>query len=226
MSKKTEEQGKVLLAQNPHAVREPRENNLELAIGHEVRKLRKKLGLTVTDLSNATGISSGMLSKIENGNISPSLSSLQALSRALGIPLTTLFRGFEERRSASFVKSGEGLNIERRGTRAGHQYSLLGHIDDNSSGVMVEPYLITLTAESDVFPTFQHEGLEFLYMISGEVVYRHANLLYRMRVGDSLLFDADAPHGPEQLVRLPAGSLSIVCYAKSNGFVSASGYFP
>ena len=76
MSKKTEEQGKVLLAQNPHAVREPRENNLELAIGHEVRKLRKKLGLTVTDLSNATGISSGMLSKIENGNISPSLASL------------------------------------------------------------------------------------------------------------------------------------------------------
>src|SRR6266852_2665503 len=202
MSKKTEEQGKVLLAQNPHAVREPRENNLELAIGHEVRKLRKKLGLTVTDLSNATGISSGMLSKIENGNISPSLASLQALSRALGIPLTTLFRGFEERRSASFVKSGEGLNIERRGTRAGHQYSLLGHIDDNSSGVMVEPYLITLTAESDVFPTFQHEGLEFLYMISGEVVYRHANLL----------FDADAPHGPEQLVRLPARYLSIICY--------------
>jgi hypothetical protein len=153
-----------------------------------------------------------MLSKIENGNISPSLASLQALSRALGIPLTTLFRGFEERRSASFVKSGEGLNIERRGTRAGHQYSLLGHIDDNSSGVMVEPYLITLTAESDVFPTFQHEGLEFLYMISGEVVYRHANLLYRMRAGDSLLFDADAPHGPEQLVRLPARYLSIICY--------------
>jgi transcriptional regulator with XRE-family HTH domain len=212
MSKKSEEQGKILLAQNPHAVREPRENNLELAIGHEVRRLRKKLGLTVTDLSTATGISSGMLSKIENGNISPSLSSLQALSRALGIPLTTLFRGFEERRSASFVKSGEGLNIERRGTRAGHQYSLLGHIDDNSSGVLVEPYLITLTAESDVFPTFQHEGLEFLYMISGEVIYRHANLLYRMRAGDSLLFDADAPHGPEQLVRLPARYLSIICY--------------
>ena len=212
MSKKSEEQGKILLAQNPHAVREPRENNLELAIGHEVRRLRKKLGLTVTDLSTAPGISSGMLSKIENGNISPSLSSLQALSRALGIPLTTLFRGFEERRSASFVKSGEGLNIERRGTRAGHQYSLLGHIDDNSSGVLVEPYLITLTAESDVFPTFQHEGLEFLYMISGEVIYRHANLLYRMRAGDSLLFDADAPHGPEQLVRLPARYLSIICY--------------
>ncbi len=129
MSKKAQDEGAVLLGQNPHAIREPRENNLELAIGHEVRTLRKKLGLTVTDLASATGISSGMLSKIENGNISPSLASLQALSGALGIPLTALFRGFEERRSASYVKSGEGLNLERRGTRAGHQYSLLGHID-------------------------------------------------------------------------------------------------
>jgi len=215
MSKKSEQDRVVPFGQNPHAIRESRENNLELAIGHEVRTLRKKLGLTVTDLANATGISSGMLSKIENGNISPSLSSLQALSGALGIPLTALFRGFEERRSASYVKSGEGLDIERRGTRAGHHYSLLGHIDNNSSGVMVEPYLITLTTESDVFPAFQHEGLEFLYMLSVEVVYRHANLLYRMRTGDSLFFDADAPHGPEQLVRLPARYLSIICYRRS-----------
>ena len=118
MSKKSEQDRVAPFGQNPHAIRESRENNLELAIGHEVRTLRKKLGLTVTDLANATGISSGMLSKIENGNISPSLSSLQALSGALGIPLTALFRGFEERRSASYVKSGEGLDIERRGTRA------------------------------------------------------------------------------------------------------------
>ena len=78
----------------------------------------------------------------------------------------------------------------------------------------MEPYLITLTADSDVFPTFQHEGLEFLYMLSGEVVYRHANLKYRMRTGDSLMFDADAPHGPEELVRLPARYLSIICYPR------------
>ncbi len=51
-------------------------------------------------------------------------------------------------------------------------------------------------------------------MLSGEVIYRHANLLYRMRAGDSLFFDADAPHGPEELVRLPARYLSIICYRR------------
>src|SRR5690348_11330902 len=71
--------GRAPFSQDPHAVREPKENNLEMAIGHEVRAYRKKLGITVTDLAAATGISLGMLSKIENGNISPSLTTLQSL---------------------------------------------------------------------------------------------------------------------------------------------------
>jgi DNA-binding XRE family transcriptional regulator/mannose-6-phosphate isomerase-like protein (cupin superfamily) len=210
---KTQANGlKPALTQDPHAVREPRANNLEMAIGHEVRTYRKKLGITVADLAAATGMSVGMLSKIENGNISPSLTTLQALSKALGMPITAFFKGFEEPKSASFVKAGEGVNLERRGTRAGHHYSLLGHIENNASGVVVEPYLITLNAESDVFPTFQHEGMEFLYMLEGEVVYRHGDSLYRMQAGDSLFFDADAPHGPEELVSLPARYLSIISY--------------
>ncbi|MFK0166525.1 helix-turn-helix domain-containing protein [Rhizobium sp. NPDC090279] len=204
--------GRPAFSQNPHAVREPKENNLEMAIGHEVRAYRKKLGITVTDLAAATGISLGMLSKIENGNISPSLTTLQSLSRALGVPLTAFFRRYEEPRNAVFVKAGQGVELERRGTRAGHQYNLLGHIDNNSSGVIVEPYLITLTADSDVFPTFQHEGMEFLYMLEGEVMYRHGDQLYPMQPGDSLFFDADARHGPEVLVKLPAKYLSIISY--------------
>jgi transcriptional regulator with XRE-family HTH domain len=209
---RTSPQVRPTLNQDPHAVREPRENNLELAIGHEVRAYRKQLGLTIADLAAATEMSVGMLSKIETGNISPSLGTLQSLSKTLGVPITALFRRFEESRGASFVKAGAGVDTDRRGTRAGHQYSLLGALENNSSGVTVEPYLITLTTESDVFPTFQHGGLEFLYMLEGEVVYRHADKLFAMQPGDSLFFDADAPHGPEELVQLPARYLSIICY--------------
>lgn len=205
---------KQRFTQNPHAVREPQENHLEIAIGHEVRVYRKKLGLTIADLAVAADISVGMMSKIETGSISPSLTTLQALSKALGAPLTAFFRRFEEDRASIFVKAGTGVNIERRGTRAGHQYALLGAIESQSSDVTVEPYLITLTTESDVFPIFQHKGVEFLYMIEGEVVYRHADQLFRMQPGDSLFFDADARHGPEELVSLPARYLSIISYAR------------
>ncbi|WP_296745017.1 helix-turn-helix domain-containing protein [Mesorhizobium sp.] len=204
------------LVQDPHAVRDTRENVLEVAIGHEVRALRKKLGITVADLAATTGLSLGMLSKIENGITSPSLTTLKSLSHALGVPLTAFFRSFEEERKAVFVKAGSGVDVERRGTRAGHQYTLLGHIGSDTS-VVVEPYLITLTEDSDVFPTFQHDGMEFLYMLEGEVVYRHGSNLYRMTPGDSLFFDADAPHGPEELTHLPMRYLSIISYPRGRG---------
>lgn len=200
------------LKQDPHAVRDSRENVLEVAIGREVRNYRKKLGITVADLALATGISIGMLSKIENGNTSPSLRTLQTLSRSLGVPVSAFFRRFEDEHNAVFVKAGEGLDVERRGTRAGHQYTLLGHVGPNSSGVIVEPYLITLSEDSDVFPTFQHSGMEFLYMLEGSVTYRHAQDLFEMSPGDSLFFDADAPHGPEKLGSLPIRYLSIIAY--------------
>lgn len=204
--------GKPAFDQDPHRVREITERNLEAAIGREVRNFRRQQGMTVADLANVTGLSIGMLSKIENGNTSPSLTTLQVLSHAFSVPVTAFFRSYEERREAQHVRAGEHVEIERRGTRAGHQYNLLGHIGSNNSGVVVEPYIITLTTESDTFPAFQHEGLELLYMLEGEVDYRHGDTVYPLKPGDSLFFDADAPHGPEGLVKLPARYLSVIAY--------------
>ena len=82
--------------------------------------------------------------------------------------------------------------------------------------MIVEPYMITLTEESDIFPTFQHDGIELLYMLEGEVVYRHGDETYLMEPGDSLFFDADAPHGPEKLNKLPARYLSVISYPQAN----------
>ena len=200
------------LRQDPHGVKEEREKVLEVAIGREIRAFRKQQGITVADLSKLTDLSIGMLSKIENGNTSPSLTTLQTLANALSVPLTSFFRGYEENREAILTKAGEGVEIERDGTRAGHQYNLLGHIGSNSSGVIVEPYLLTLSSESDTFKTFQHSGIEMIYMLEGKVDYLHGKTIYPLEPGDTLFFDADAPHGPERLVELPIRYLSIICY--------------
>ena len=203
---------KLKFGQDPHATRETSEKVLEVAIGREIHAFRKQQNITVAELAAETNLSIGMLSKIENGNTSPSLSTLQTISNALSVPLTAFFRQYEEQRMAVHTKAGEGVQIERQGTRAGHQYNLLGHIGGNSSSVIVEPYLITLDDESDTFKTFQHSGIETIFMLEGEVNYLHGNQIYCLKPGDTLFFDADAPHGPEKLVKLPARYLSIISY--------------
>jgi transcriptional regulator with XRE-family HTH domain len=203
------------LTQNPHHTSSVQEKVLEVAIGRSVRAFRKQQNLTVAELSRQTDISVGMLSKIENGNTSPSLNTLQTLANALSAPLTAFFREFEEKREAVHTIAGQGITIEREGTRAGHQYNLLGHIGANTSGVIVEPYLIVLSLESDTFETFQHDGIETIFMLEGAIDYRHGSRIYPLRPRDTLFFEADAPHGPETLVELPARYLSIISYSQS-----------
>jgi transcriptional regulator with XRE-family HTH domain len=197
-----------------HAESEPRppgEGSLQEAIGRQIREFRTALGMTVADLGRQSDLSAGAISKIERGLTPPSLTSLSAIAGALAVPVTALFRKHEEQRDASYVPAGKGLVIERRGTRVGHRYELLGHTIGKR--VSVEPYLISLDQQSEVFPLFQHAGVELIHVLEGEVVYRAAGSTYHLRAGDSLMFDGNTPHGPEELLVLPIRLLSVITRA-------------
>lgn len=188
---------------------------LEKALGARVRMLRRQEDLSVADLAGAAGLSTGMLSKIENGQISPSLTSINALAKALNVPISSLFALAEERQDCSYLPAGEGVKIERRGTKAGHVYHLLGHM--LSGDLVLEPYLITLSEEAVPYTNFSHGGTELIYMLEGEVTYRHGDRLYDLKPGDTLLFDSMAQHGPEVMGAGPIRYLSIIAYARSTG---------
>lgn len=187
-------------------------HTLEQAIGAQIRQQRKRLDITAAELAAAADISPGMMSKIENGQISASLSTLNAVAKALNVPISALFAAYEERRDCSFVKADQGVSIERRGTKAGHHYQLLGH--SLGGDIVVEPYLITLTEEAQPYTAFQHAGIELIHMLTGRVAYRHADKTYVLSPGDTLFFDAGAPHGPEELIEKPMTYLSIIIYPK------------
>jgi len=140
----------------------------------------------------------------------PSLATLQSLARALNLPLAALFASLDEHRDCAYVKAGQGVSIERRGTKAGHHYQLLGH--SLGGDVVVEPFLITLSGEARPYTAFQHAGVELIYMLTGRVRYRHADRSYLLNPGDTLFFDAAAPHGPEDLLEMPMTYLSVIAY--------------
>jgi len=185
--------------------------SLDRFIGNVIRELRLKDNLTIAEVAAQAGISRGMVSKIENGQVSTSLETLSKIAQALGVSLAHLFRHYNmPSGGAQLVKNGAGMEVVRRGTRRGHTYHLLAY--DQGPRKAFEPFLITMDDASEVFPTFEHPGTEFIYMLKGRIVYRHGQHTYVLEPGDSPTFRGDIPHGPEQLIELPIHFLSTIIY--------------
>lgn len=185
--------------------------SLDRFIGNVIRELRLKDNLTIAEVAAQAGISRGMVSKIENGQVSTSLETLSKIAQALGVSLAHLFRHYNmPSGGAQLVKSGAGMEVVRRGTKRGHTYHLLAY--DQGPRKAFEPFLITMDDASEVFPTFEHPGTEFIYMLKGKIEYRHGQQTYVLEPGDSLTFRGDIPHGPERLIELPIHFLSTIIY--------------
>jgi transcriptional regulator with XRE-family HTH domain len=191
------------------------EEDVNRAIAVRLREERRRLRLTLKELAGRSGLSLGMISKIENAQTLPSVRTLARLSQALELPLTTFFRGFEEERDASYVRAGEGIELVRQGTRHGHRYELLAGA--KGSQRRVQPFLVTLTEKSEAFPLFQHDGVEFLYGLVGSLLYRYGRQTYEFRPGDALMFDGRVAHGPEELREVPIRFLSITFELETGG---------
>ena len=190
----------------------PDAGSVSKQIGATVRRLRTSLGLTLGEVAKRSELSAAMLSRLENGGVSPSLESLAALTTALGVPLAQLFGDVgKPRGGAQHVPKGGGLEVVRRGTRRGHTYHLLAA--DRGPRRVFEPFLVTLNDKSEVFPGFEHPGTEFIYLLEGSLTYRHGDETHLLKAGDALTFAGDVPHGPEKLLKTPIRMLSVIIYS-------------
>ncbi len=187
-------------------------STIEQHIGNIIRSQRNLNHLTINDVSELASISPGMLSRIERGDVSASLETLEKLALALGMPMTLFFRDYDvPEGSAQLVTRGKGMQVVRRGTKKGHSYQLLAY--EQGPAKSFEPFLITMDDASEVFPSFQHQGTEFLYMLKGKIEYRHGSETYVLQPGDSLMFSGEIPHGPEKLIKVPIEMLAIINYS-------------
>lgn len=197
----------------PEDFNKPHDPNrlLDRHLGNVAREHRQRNHLTIGEVAAQMGISSGMLSKIENGQASMSLETLGQLARALGIPVGNLFRDYNvPQGGARLVKRGEGMEIVRGGTKRGYVYNLLAY--DQGPRRRFEPFLVTMNDDTEIFPSFEHPGTEFIHVLRGKLDYRCGQQIYSLAPGDSLTFRGEVPHGPERLVEVPAQILSVIVY--------------
>lgn len=181
---------------------------LERSVGESLKLFRSRAKLTLAELADMSGVSGTMISKIERGQVSASLSTLDALACAIGIPIANFFASTVERKEISFVAAGSGVNVRRVGSTYGHVYQQIGSA--SSSGAKIESFLITLTDQAAGQPVFMHPGLEFIHMIEGRMSYRIGDDEYELSSGDSLTFDSEMPHGPFEIFDGPVRFLTVI----------------
>jgi len=94
---------------------------LEQYLGMQIKRQRLAQDLKLSDVAKIAGISQGMLSKIENAQVSTSLDTLSRLCDVLGLPMSKLFSQYDQQGgSALLVKADQGMEVVRRGTEKGH----------------------------------------------------------------------------------------------------------
>ena len=179
-------------------------------VGERVRAIRRDLGLTMAQFAEAAGVSIGMLSKIEHGRTAPSIATLSRLARAGNVPITALFRGLDEEHDAVVVRAGEGVEIIHSSSGRGRLYQDLGALRGPER--QIEPVLVTLSTTDEVFPLYQHPGVEMLYMLEGSMEYGYGSNRYLLGPGDTMQFHGEVAHGPTALADLPVRFLSIKIY--------------
>ena len=169
-------------------------SEIDLAVGRALNRLRSERALTLTELAGAAGVSQAMLSRIENGQVSPSLGTLSALASALGVPVMALLAENDANADVHFVKAGEGLASRRVTPEHIHAYVLLGkHV--GPGGSFQSARIRIEKGEAGNLPSYQHEGHVFLMVLSGGARYRCGGEVFEMGPGDSISFDAKLPHG-------------------------------
>jgi transcriptional regulator with XRE-family HTH domain len=164
-----------------------------LDLGQRVRELRKERNWTLEQAAREAGLARSTLSKIENGQMSPTYEALKKLAVGLEISVPQLFtppRKTQVNGRMSVVKSGEGVQQ----TTTTYEHELLAETLTKKSML---PYRARVRARSmeDFDGWVRHDGEEFLYVLTGVIrLYTEFYEPVEMRRGDSAYYDASMGH--------------------------------
>jgi transcriptional regulator with XRE-family HTH domain len=180
-------------------------------VGARIRRARLESGLSLRALAREIGVSASLVSQIETGKSQPSVSTLYAITTALGISVESLFAAGEPaaatagttvlhalaafaadpgRRIGPLVSPGEREVLE---LDSGVVWERLGHVP----GTDVDFLLVTYRpggSSSTSGGLMRHAGTEYGYLTSGELVLTLGFEERTLRPGDAVCFESTTPH--------------------------------
>jgi transcriptional regulator with XRE-family HTH domain len=176
----------------------------EIDVGRRLRELRTESGFSLRALAELSSLNVNTLSLIENGKTSPSVSTLQQLAGALGVPIAAFFVPQVTKSSTAFLKVDQRQRVAfSRGT-----------LEDLGGGLTLgggQPFVVNLEPNADSGSTpIVHTGHEFVFC---RLQYTVEDQVFLLDPGDSLLFEAHLPHRWQNVGETPSRSLLLLCPA-------------
>ena len=170
------------------------EDIIEQHISRRIRQLRSTRGMTLQQISDKTGLSKGLLSKIENCIVSPPIGTLAKLARALEVPIGEFFETSDLDPGSVFYPKSKRKRVQGRRSELNYEYELL--VAGRKRRDM-QPMIISIDGRNCKFAFQEHPGEQFIFMLEGSMDYVVGDKTYEVQPGDCLYFDARVPHSPK-----------------------------
>ncbi len=181
----------------PDAIPLPALHDVERHIGSRIAALRSERGLTQEQIAAVAGVTKGYMSKIENGRSVPPIGTLLKIAHALNTEISEFLKpaadAYED--IMSIVRIDERQPAVRGASAFGYDYVSLAHKKRNKR---MEPFLFSFPTEMETGAYFEHEGEEFIFVLSGrvewEMIVDGNPRTWVLDAGDSLYFESRVSH--------------------------------
>lgn len=169
----------------------------EMKLGEKVRGLRQEQRLTLQALADMTGLSKPLLSQIENDQVTPPIATLLKIAKGLKVGIHYFFEEAGDRQKFVLTRGEPVSGSQRRpGRDAAAQGYMYKPLAPGMRQKKVEPFLVEFEQRAwDPSLTYSHEGVEFLYLLDGELEFHYADEVMRLYPGDSIYYESSEPHG-------------------------------
>jgi transcriptional regulator with XRE-family HTH domain len=169
---------------------------IEKKIADKIREIRKTKGLTLSQLGEETGLSKGLLSRIENNQVSPPIATLSKIAQGLDVPISIFFLETDtDNETFSVIQKSERKQILRKGSRIGYTYHSLTQLKTHH---VIDPFIVRYPVSIKKPPMlFDHPGEEFILVLKGEINVLYGENTIRLKPGDAMHFDPSVPHAAQ-----------------------------
>jgi transcriptional regulator with XRE-family HTH domain len=186
-------------------------------VGKRIRRLREQRNLSQQALADGSGLSRNTLSLLERGQTSPTVSTLKRLAIALDVEIDSFF-GSSDDESIVYTNAGQRLSLQL-------SHGLMSDLGVGKHDQLVTPLLVRLNPGARSGSALSHDGQDFVFCLSGEVLYTVNGKVYMLESGDSLFFDGSLPHRFQSMAPMDSEIL-VILSTPHDGTQYITNHFP